>query len=424
MNQIFLLKLCESLQFCHGDTGCRHFEPETRHSLREAQVSKVECCFWFLLTNAKHWTGRCRFAHVNNTLIERSKFVATKEDLLKFKTVWSTIDVSESCTKQGAKTRLNFYTHKNVTVSAAPHRKVSMAREDAVLPEPLTKNLTVNCLTRKEGTTKPYSDKFCLFRAHILYLHGNGRLEEETSEVFNFFQENKWRSWSSTISGYLFKWYSNCGRLGWSNHFPVQYLHCKWSSDWWICRKKCWQTFQHCLNNTLQQSHLLCIQNQRFFETYRCSSYDQFSEKTGNLETHLTTWKKSVEHFFPKIVCQLPVKRSFTNLTCLLSFIQTTKSSLTTWLNLIWNQSVWKTKNSRIPKQQHGLGITSQFRYRYRPTWYNKLVSSAILNFVIWYHLSLMLWRIWLCIVKLKWKWTTFKFKRQWEKGLDVSKKH
>ena len=57
--------------------------------------------------------------------------------------------------------------------------------KNAVSPEPLLGNRTINCLTFDESTRKPYYDKLCLFRALAFHLHGTQRLEEETSKLFN-----------------------------------------------------------------------------------------------------------------------------------------------------------------------------------------------------------------------------------------------
>ena len=54
----------------------------------------------------------------------------------------------------------------------------------AVLPEPLLKNHTINCLTYEENTRQPYNDNLCLFRALALHLHGTQQLEEETPKLF------------------------------------------------------------------------------------------------------------------------------------------------------------------------------------------------------------------------------------------------
>ena len=49
------------------------------------------------------------------------------------------------------------------------------------------KNRIVNCLLYEENTRKPYNDNLCLIRALALHLHGNGGLEEKTSEMFTLF---------------------------------------------------------------------------------------------------------------------------------------------------------------------------------------------------------------------------------------------
>ena len=63
-----------------------------------------------------------------------------------------------------------------------------MGCKDTLLPEPLSKNQNVNCLTYEKNTLQTYNDNLCLFRALALHLHGNKKLEEqETSKIFNIF---------------------------------------------------------------------------------------------------------------------------------------------------------------------------------------------------------------------------------------------
>ena len=62
-----------------------------------------------------------------------------------------------------------------------------MGCKNAVLPEHLFRNATINCLTYEENTRHPYNDNLCLFRALALHSHGTQRLEEETSKLFNLF---------------------------------------------------------------------------------------------------------------------------------------------------------------------------------------------------------------------------------------------
>ena len=65
-----------------------------------------------------------------------------------------------------------------------------MGCKDTVLPEPLLKIHNVNCFTFEKNTLQPYNDNLCLFRALALHLHGNKKLEGETSKVFNLFLKN------------------------------------------------------------------------------------------------------------------------------------------------------------------------------------------------------------------------------------------
>ena len=75
----------------------------------------------------------------------------------------------------------------NLTIFAALLKDVPMGCKNAVLPEPLLKNHTINCLTFGKSTRQPYNDNLCLFHALALHLHGTQRLEEETSKLFNLF---------------------------------------------------------------------------------------------------------------------------------------------------------------------------------------------------------------------------------------------
>ena len=68
---------------------------------------------------------------------------------------------------------------------AALLKDVPMGWKNAVLPEPLLRNGTINCLTFEENTRQPYNNNLCLFRALAIHMHGSQRLEEKTSKLFN-----------------------------------------------------------------------------------------------------------------------------------------------------------------------------------------------------------------------------------------------
>ena len=75
----------------------------------------------------------------------------------------------------------------NITVFAGILKDEPVGCKDAVLPKLRLKDHTVNCFTYDENTRQPKNDSLCFFIALALHLHGNERLEEETSKIFNPF---------------------------------------------------------------------------------------------------------------------------------------------------------------------------------------------------------------------------------------------
>ena len=148
-------------------------------------AAKVNLDFGFILKILEDGGFKLFNAHENNTLLDRSKFVCTHDDLAKLKDFLNKTDVIESCSRERMNTKWRFYMLANLTVFTALLKNVSMGCEDAFLPEPLMRNGTINCLTSEKNTRQPYNDNLCLFRALAFHIHGNQRLEEETSKLFN-----------------------------------------------------------------------------------------------------------------------------------------------------------------------------------------------------------------------------------------------
>ena len=153
-------------------------------------AAKVNLAFGFLLKNVEDGSCKCFYAHENNTLMERSKFVCTPDDIINLKEKLEKLDIVDLCTRERANTKWKFNKLTNLTVFVALLKDVPMGCKDSVLPEPLLKNQNVNFLTFEKKTRKPYNDNLCLFRAVALHLFGNERLEEETSKIFNLFLNN------------------------------------------------------------------------------------------------------------------------------------------------------------------------------------------------------------------------------------------
>ena len=149
--------------------------------------AKMNLAFGFILKKIEDGGLRYFYAHENNTLLDRSKLVCTHDELSKLKDFLNKTDVIESCSRERMNTKRRFYKLTNLTVFAALLKDVPMWCKNAVLPQPPLKNCTINCLTYGENIRQPYNDNLCLVRALALHLHGNQRLEEETSKSFSLF---------------------------------------------------------------------------------------------------------------------------------------------------------------------------------------------------------------------------------------------
>ena len=147
--------------------------------------SKNESGFWFQFEKLKDGGFRNFYARENNILLDRSNLVCTHDDLANMKNFLNKTDVIESCSRERMNTKWSFYKLTDFTVFAALLEDIPLGCKDAVLPEPLLRIGTINCLTFEENTRQPCNDNLCIFRALSLHLHGTQRLEEETSKLFN-----------------------------------------------------------------------------------------------------------------------------------------------------------------------------------------------------------------------------------------------
>ena len=122
--------------------------------------------------------------------MERAKVVCTHADKTNLKYRMQKMDIVVICTRGRANTKWKFYKLTNLRNFALLIKDILMGCKDTVLPEPILRNCNVNCLTFERNTRQIYNDNLCLFRALALHLHGNEKLEEETSKVFNLFLTN------------------------------------------------------------------------------------------------------------------------------------------------------------------------------------------------------------------------------------------
>ena len=153
--------------------------------------SKSESGFWFHFEKHRRWRVRIFLRTRKQYPAGSIQICVHPWRLGKIESFYQETDVIETFSQERMNTKWRFYKLTNLTVFAALFKDVPIGSKDAVLPEPLLKNHTINCLTFEENTRQPYNDNLCLFRALALQLHGNQRLEEETSEFFNLFINKK-----------------------------------------------------------------------------------------------------------------------------------------------------------------------------------------------------------------------------------------
>ena len=142
--------------------------------------SKSECFLWVHNDKPRRW-------RIQILLRTRKQYPVGSIQTCVHQGRLNKTDVIEWCSRERMNTNWRFYKLTNLTVFATLLKDVPKGCKDAVLPEPLLKNHTINCLTYEENTRQPNRDNLCLFRALALHPHGNQRLEEETSTIFNLF---------------------------------------------------------------------------------------------------------------------------------------------------------------------------------------------------------------------------------------------
>ena len=85
----------------------------------------------------------------------------------------------EQCTQERQNKKWRFKLITNVTIFAALLKNIPMGCPDPVLPEPLLKNHSVNCLLSNKD-----KDHLCLLRALAMYINGHKDLDSPTSRYF------------------------------------------------------------------------------------------------------------------------------------------------------------------------------------------------------------------------------------------------
>ena len=231
--------------------------------------------------------------------------MSNKDDMSKLKEILKKTDVIESCTKERSNTKWTFFKLTNLTIFAALLKDIPMGCKDAVLPESLLKNRSINCLTYEQNTKKQYRDNLCLFRALALHLHGNERIEEETSKFFNLFLINSTKPDPSKFQGVCMDDIPSVEDIVGINIFIYDIDLIDGAMVGELARRS---IKKHEKNVQLirYNSHICYVDNiNALFKAFRCPTCDTLFQNTGNLERHLVRCSERVKHIYPKNVYQL-----------------------------------------------------------------------------------------------------------------------
>ena len=180
-----------------------------------------------------------------------------------------------------------------------------MGCKHTVLPEPLLNKHNVNCLTFERNTSQPYNDNLCLFRPLALHLHGNKKLEEETSKTFNLFLNNSEERDPSKFQGAHMTDIPKVEEMLQLNIFlyDIDFVDGELIGE--LARRSI-QKFEKRVKVLRYNNHICSVNNiNALFEKFRCTTCDTFFSKTGNLERHLVTCSVRVKHIYLKNVYEL-----------------------------------------------------------------------------------------------------------------------
>ena len=268
-------------------------------------AATVNLAFGFILKNIEDGGFGYFYAHENNTLLDRSKFVCTQDDLAKLKDFLNKTDVIESCSRERMNTKWRFYKLTNLTVFAALLKNVPMGCKNAVLPEAQLKNGTINCLTYEENTRQPYNADLCLFRALALHLHGTQRLEEETSNLFSFFINKMDGLSPNQFQGVHIIDIPTVEDLLTLNVLLHEIDIVDGNIIGELARRSV-QKYKNTLRLLRYNNHMCYVNNiNTIFQSFHGPKCDTFFNRTFNLEQHLTTCSERVKNVYPRNVYQI-----------------------------------------------------------------------------------------------------------------------
>ena len=197
------------------------------------------------------------------------------------------------------KTKWRFYKLTNLTVFANLLEDVPMECNNAVLPEHLLKNHTINCLTFAESTRQPYNDNLCLFRALALHLHVTQQLEEETSKLLNLFIKKLDGLSPNQFQGVHMNDIPTVRDLLTLNILLNDIDIVDGNIIGELARQSM-QKYENTVKLLRYNNHICHVSNiNAVFQAFCCPNCDTFFSRSFNLERHFTTCSERVKNVYP-----------------------------------------------------------------------------------------------------------------------------
>ena len=130
---------------------------------------------WLVLLALQH------YVRSNGLLLH---FLSLSGRMVELNDILNKTGVIALCSRETMHTKWRLCKLTNLTVFAALVKVMPTGCTDAVLPELLLRNCTINCLTSGKKTKQPQTDNLCLCWAFALKLQENHWLAEKNLEIF------------------------------------------------------------------------------------------------------------------------------------------------------------------------------------------------------------------------------------------------
>ena len=265
-------------------------------------AAKINIALGFVLRNQENGQYRYFYAHENNTLFEKSHLLCTRGDLTTIQDKVDHCDLLEMCARERTNTKWKFCLLTNVTIFAALLKNIPMGCKDAVLPEPLLRNCSVNCLM--SNGHGPYNDNLCLFRALAVHLHGPNRIEEEAKKIFNDYLTKSGLN-PSNFLGVSLDSLPIIEDIVQLNIF-IYDIDIEDGDFIGELARRSVEKFDNSVKLLRYNNHICYVNDiNAFFKCFRCSTCDKFFKHSGHFNRHVTSCDGRVKQIYPKSVYQL-----------------------------------------------------------------------------------------------------------------------